>query len=128
MPLGEAGMHMKNDYVQKILACCQKMESVMLHNLPNWIYNRNFDKIRKYARALIDEGRAAEILPYLHDENLFVRYNFARFFFHCYPEQCRAVLQKLSEMTVATGLPKHLVTMSVSSYDNLKYGIPKDFP
>ena len=119
---------MKNDYVQKILVCCQKMEGVMLHNLPNWIYNRNFDKIRKYARALIDEGRAAEILPYLNDENLVVRYIFAGFFFHCYPEQCTAVLQELSEMTFETGLPKHLVNVSVSAGMDLEIGIPKDFP
>lgn len=121
-------MHMKTDYVQKILACCQKMEGVLRHDLPMWIYNRYFLKRCKYARALIDEGRAAEILPYLHDENLFVRYIFAGFFFHCYPEQCRAVLQELSEMTFATGLPKHLVLIAVSSHANLEYGIPKDFP
>lgn len=121
-------MHMKNDYVQKNLVCCQKMEGVLLHNLPMWIYNRYFDKIRKYARALIDEGRAAEILPYLHDENVLVRYIFAGFFFHCYPEQCRAVLQELSEMTIATGLPKHLTSMSLSAEMALEIGIPKDFP
>lgn len=121
-------MHMKDDYVQKILACCQKMEGVLLHNLPMWIYNRYFVKSTKYARALIDEGRAAEILPYLHDENLVVRYIFAGFFFHCYPEQCTAVLQELSEMTIPTGLPKHLVLIAVSSHANLEYGIPKDFP
>ncbi len=121
-------MHMKNDYVQKILACCQKMEGVLLHNLPMWIYNRYFDKSTKYARALIDEGRAAEILPYLHDENLVVRYSFAGHFFHCYPEQCTAVLQELSEMTVATGLPKHLTNISLSARMALEIGIPKDFP
>lgn len=121
-------MHMKNDYVQKILACCQKMESVMLHNLPIWIYNRYFLKSTKYARALIDEGRAAEILPYLHDENVLVRRIFAGLFFHSYPEQCTAVLQELSEMTVATGLPKHLANVSVSAGMALEIGIPKDFP
>ena len=48
LPLEEAGMHMKSDYVQKILACCQKMESVMIHNLPMWIYNRYLSRQRVY--------------------------------------------------------------------------------
>lgn len=119
---------MKNDYVQKILVCCQKMEGVLLHNLPMWIYNRNFDKSTKYARALIDEGRAAEILPYLDDENILIRRIFAGLLFHCYPEQCTAVLQELSEMTFATGLPKHLASVSLSAGMALEIGIPKDFP
>lgn len=121
-------MHMKTDYVQKILACCQKMEGVLRHDLPMWIYNRYFLKGCKYARALIDEGRSAEILPYLDDENVLVRRIFAGFFFHCYPEQCRAVLQELSEMTFATGLPRHLGMIAGSAGMALEIGIPEDFP
>ena len=37
-------------------------------------------------------------------------------------------LEEISNMTVPTGLPKHLVMISVSAHDNLKYGIPEDFP
>ena len=119
---------MKVDYVQKLIECCQKRELILLQHRSMREYNKYFDKMRKYAKKIIDENRVAELLPYLDDENLFIRYSIACFFYNFYPEQCTKVLEEISNMTVPTGLPKHLVMISVSAHDNLKYGIPKDFP
>ena len=41
---------------------------------------------------------------------------------------CKKTLDEISNLNVKTGLPKHFVIISVAAYDNLKYGIPKDFP
>lgn len=119
---------MKVDYVQKIIECCQKRESILLHDGSMREYNRYHDKIRKYARALIDENRASELLPFLNDENLFIRYDIAGVLYNSYPEQCAKVWEEISKMTIPTGLPKHLVIISLSAQGNLEYGVPKDYP
>lgn len=41
---------------------------------------------------------------------------------------CRQKIQEIAEMTIATGLPKHLVIVSVTAICELEYGIPEDFP
>ena len=119
---------MKIDYVQKIIECCQKRESILLHDGSMREYNRYHDKIRKCARALIDENRESELLPYLNDDNLFIRYDIAGVLYNSYPEQCTKVWEEISEMTISTGLPRHLVIISLSAQGNLEYGVPKDYP
>ena len=119
---------MRADPVERFIAYSRKREYVLLHNLPVRLYNRYFVQCRKLARTIIDENRAEEMLPYLNGGDLFLRYSAACFFYNCFPEQCRRVLEEISEMTIPTGLPKHLVMISMSAYGNLKYGIPKDFP
>ncbi len=119
---------MKTDYIKKMIECCQKIEMILLQHKSDKEYNRYFDKMRKYAKNIIDENRTAELLPYLNSENIFIRYSIASFFYNCYPDQCKKVLEEISAMTVQTGLPEHLIIISLTAHDNLKYGIPKDFP
>ena len=119
---------MKIDYLKKIIAYCNKMESILLNNGSTSKYNYNFRQMIKYARALIDENRASELLPFLNDENLFIRYDIAGVLYNSYPEQCAKVWEEISKMTIPTGLPKHLVIISLSAQGNLEYGVPKDYP
>ena len=43
-------------------------------------------------------------------------------------QQGDEILQYISELTRANGLPEYFDLVSVAAYNNLKYGIPKDFP
>ena len=84
--------------------------------------------MRKIARCLFDENKQNDLLPYLNDENVSIRFDVAILLYNSYPDICKKVLNELSNMTVQDGLPKQYVVISVAAYDNLKYGIPKDFP
>ncbi len=84
--------------------------------------------MRVYARKLIDENRQEEILPYLYCDSLSIQSDVAGLLFHCYPEECEAVLVKLSKMTIKTGLPRNLTNLSLEAYMTLIHGIPKDYP
>ena len=120
---------MKNkDLVQEILKCCEKREDILRKDQPISRYNHYFDKKRKLARQLINENRQDELLPYLDSESISVRFDIAGLLFHSYPEKCTQIFQEISSMSVPTGLPKHLVIVAVTARDNLKYGIPKDYP
>ena len=93
---------------------------------------RPFYRIREnYVERLeehIDEQTIIVMLPYLNDKNLFIRYDIASVLYNSYPEQCMKVLKEISKMTISTGLPKHLVIISLSAQGNLEYGVPKDYP
>lgn len=114
--------------VSEILACCHKREEVLKKGQSMRLYNKHFDKMRKLARVLISEGRQEELLPFLSNESVSVRRDIAGLLFNSYPDRCREVLQKISEMTVNTGLPECFINVSVSASMALDIGIPKDFP
>ncbi len=120
---------MKNkDLVQEILKCCEKREDILRKEQPISRYNHYFDKMRKLARQLINENRQDELLPYLDSENISIRFDVAGLLFHSYPEKCTQILQEISDMTIPTGLPRHLALVAASAHNALKYGIPKDYP
>ena len=91
-------------------------------------YNHYFNKMRKLARQLITENRQDELLPYLESESIIVREHIAGILFHFHPQLCTTKLQEIADMTIPTGLPKHLVLVAAEAHNSLKYGIPKDFP
>jgi len=80
------------------------------------------------ARNLINENRQDELLPYLDDESISIQRDVAGLLYNCYPDRCRAVLEKISSMSIRTGLPKHLGNVRLSAVMALEIGIPKDFP
>lgn len=84
--------------------------------------------MRVLARELFDENRQNELLPYLDSESVSIQRDVAGLLFNSYPDRCREVLQKISEMTVNTGLPECFINASVSASMALDIGIPKDFP
>ena len=114
--------------VKKIIECCIKRKEILEHNKPIKEYNKYYNIMRKYARCLIDENKQNELLPYLNDENVSIRFDIAILLYNSYPNICEKVLNELSNMTVQNGLPKHYIIISAAAYDNIKYGIPKDFP
>ena len=118
----------RTDYVSKIIECCRKREEVLINDESIGKYNRYFDRMTKYARKLIDENRQEELLPYLESDSISVRKDIAGLLFNSYPELCTQVLQDISNMTIKTGLSKNLVILAITARDNLKYGIPKDYP
>ncbi len=119
---------MQNDYVKKIIESCTEMESDLLNQRSMRKYNKHFDLMRKYARALIHENRAEELIPYLKHESLIIRYEVACILYNSFPEKCSPIIKEVSEMTITTGLPEHLTTIGASASSALQYGIPKDYP
>lgn len=114
--------------VQKIIECCKKREEILKQSQSIREYNKYYDKMRKYARCLITDKRQNELLPYLNDNSISIQFDVAILLYNSYPDICKKVLKEISDMSVQNGLPKHLVIISVAAYDNLKYGIPKEFP
>lgn len=119
---------MKTDYVTQIYELCLKREEILMHGRSMREYNKYYDLIRQFARCLIREGHGDKLLSYLDKSSVSVKFDIAGILYNSYPEICHKVLKDISEMTVETGLPKQLIMLSVAAYDNLKYGIPKDFP
>lgn len=117
----------KTDYALKIIECCKKREEILINHEPIWKYNRYYDRMWVYARKLIDENRQEELLPYLESDSISVRSDIANILSDWYPEQCAQVLQEIANMTIATGLPKHFVILSVAAQVNLKHGVLKDY-
>ena len=121
-------MNRNKDLVQEILKCCEKREEILRKDQPISRYNHYFDKMRKLARQLINENRQDELLPYIDSESINIRAEIALILFHFYPEKCTQILQEISDMTIPTGLPRHLVLVAASAHNALKYGIPKEYP
>ena len=113
--------------VEKVLECCKKRKEILEQNKSIKEYNKYYNKMRKYARSLIDENKQEGLLPYLNAENVSIRFDIAILLYNSYPDLCKKTLDEISNLNVKTGLPKHFVIISVAAYDNLKYGIPKDF-
>ena len=118
----------KIDYVSEIIKCCQKREEVLLKGQSIKIYNRYFDKMRKLARQLFNENRQDELLPYLASDSISIQKDIAGLLFNWYPELCTITLERIANMTIPTGLPKHLAIVAGAAYSILKHGIPKDYP
>ena len=116
------------DTLDYIVDAIKKRDEILVQDKPISQYNKYFKIMRKYARKLIDDGRQNELLPYLEDESISIRADIACLLFHLYPDRCTEILQYISELTRANGLPAYFDLVSVAAYNNLKYGIPKDFP
>lgn len=119
---------MKKDDLDYVIEALQKRDEILINNKPIRQYNKYFDKMRKYARKIIDEGRQEELLPLLDSDNISYRFDTAGLLFHCYPEKCTQIMKEISDMSVETGLPKYYIIVSVSAHMDLEIGIPKDYP
>lgn len=106
----------------------RKREEILIKKQPMSKYNRYFDIMRKSARKLIIENRQDELLPYLESDSISIQHDVAGLLYNCYPDKCREVLQRISDMTVKTGLQMCFSNCCTSAYMTLKYGIPKDYP
>lgn len=116
------------NYVDEIIKCCSEREQILIRDGSIRNYNKYFDKMRFYARKLINENRQEELLPYLNCDSISFQKDIAGLLYNCYPKLCAQKLQEIANMTTEAGLPKHFILLSVAAKDNLKYGIPKDFP
>lgn len=119
---------MKKDDLEYVLDSAKKREEILINHKPISQHNKYLTIMRKYARKLIEDGRQDELLPYLEDESISIRADIACLLFHFYPDKCTEILQHISNLTRADGLPEYFSWVSMAAHDNLKYGIPKDFP
>lgn len=118
----------KKDELELLIDTLKKREEVLINNQSIKKYNKYFDIMRKCARKLIDDNRQEEILPFLFDNSISIQRDVAGILFNCYPEKCSETLQKISNMSVQTGLPKYFSNLRLSAAMALEKGIPKDFP
>ena len=116
---------MKKDDLDYVIEALQKRDEILINDKPIRQYNKCFDKMRKYARKMIDDGRQADLLPFLQSENISIKNDIAGLLFNCYPELCREALNEIAGMT---NIPVYYGIVQMGAKDNLKYGIPKDFP
>ena len=119
---------MNNELISKIIDCCKKREFILEHSQSMREYNKYYDKMCKYMRCLIDSKQECDLLPYINDDSISVRFDIAILLYNSFSSICKKTLEEISELNINNGLPKHLVIVSVSAYNNLKYGIPADFP
>lgn len=115
----------RTDYVSKIIECCRKREEVLINDESIGKYNRYFDRMRKYARKLIDENRQEELLPYLESDSISVKKDVAGLLYHCYPDKCTDVLKAVANNS---NVPLCFVMVKVDASQTLKYGVPKNYP
>lgn len=116
------------DDLSVFIDALKKREEILLKNRSMREYNKYFDIKRECAHNLIEQNRQDELLPYLESDSISIRFDTAGVLFNSYPDKCKEVLREIAEMTVASGLPEQFVILAVTACDNLKYGIPKDFP
>lgn len=119
---------MNNNLVLKIIDCCKKREAILAQNRSMKDYNRYYDKMCQYMRILIEKNGEDILLTYLDCDSVSIRFDIAILLYNSFPTICKKILEEISEMNVENGLPKHLVIVSIAAYNNLKYGIPADFP
>lgn len=117
-----------NDDLIKLVDTLKRREEILINNESISQYNRCFDKMRKYARNLINNNRQDELLPYLKYESISIQRDVAGLLFHCYPEICKQVLEKIGDLTVETGLKKCFINVSISAQMALDVGIPENYP
>ena len=117
-----------NDDFDVLVDALKKREEILKNKQSIRKYNKYFEIMRKCAHNLINHNRQAELLPYLDSESVSIQRDVAGLLFNSYPDRCREVLQKISEMTVDNGLPECFLNVSVSASMSLEIGIPKDFP
>lgn len=104
-----------NEYVSKpvseILYCCYERESILKNNLSVARYNRYLDKMSRYTKKLDNKKRLGDLLPYLKDDSISVRFDIATLLFPYYKNECTEVLSQIAKMTEEKGLPKHLASL-----------------
>ena len=116
---------MKKDDLDYVIEALQKRDEILINDKSVRLYNKYFDKMRKYARKLFDDGRQNELLPFLQSENISIKKDIAGLLFNFYPDLCREALKEIADMT---DIPVYYGIVQLGAKDNLKYGIPKDFP
>ena len=116
---------MKKDDLDYVIEALQKRDEILINDKPVRQYNKYFDKMRAYARKLFDDGRQNELLPFLQSENISIKKDIAGLLFNFYPDLCREALKEIADMT---DIPVYYGIVQLGAKDNLKYGIPKDFP
>ena len=108
-----------NEYVSKpvseILYCCYERESILKNNLSVARYNRYLDKMSRYTKKLDNNKRLGELLPYLKDDSISVRFDIATLLFPYYKNECTEVLSQIAKMNEEKGLPKHLASLPESA-------------
>ena len=117
-----------NDELELLINVLKKREQILVNDESVKKYNQCFDVMRKYARELITNNRQNELLPYLDCDSISIQRDVAGLLFHCYPEKCRDILKRISDMTIESGLQKCFINVSISAKMALEIGIPKDFP
>lgn len=116
-----------NDF-EKLIEALRKHDEILRKNQSSRKYNKHFDIMRSCMRNLISQSQHDRLLPLLESESISVQRDVAGLLFNCYPDKCKEVLQKISNMSVQTGLPKCYINVSISASMALEIGIPKDFP
>ena len=116
---------MQDNYISKILVCCKKRNDILINKKSIKKYNYYFDEMRKNARMLINENRQDELLPFLNSDNISIKKDIAGLLFNSYPDLCYKVLQEIADMA---DIPVYYGIVQLGAKDNIKYGIPKDFP
>ena len=118
----------KSDDLNCLIEAITIREEILKNNQSIRKYNKYFEIMRKCARKLINLNRQEDILPYLNSNSVSMQYDIAQILYNIYPEECKAVLKRISEMSSKTGLPAYLGNVRLSALMTLEYGIPKDFP
>ena len=118
-------LKMKKDNLDYVIEALQKRDEILINDKPVRLYNKYFDKMRAYARKLFDDGRQNELLPFLQSGNISIKKDIAGLLFNFYPDLCREALKEIADMT---DIPVYYGIVQLGAKDNLKYGIPKDFP
>ncbi len=101
--------------VSEILYCSYERESILKNNLSVARYNRYLDKMSRYTKKLDNKKRLGELLPYLKDDSISVRFDIATLLFPYYKNECTEVLSQIAKMTEEKGLPKHLASLPESA-------------
>ena len=116
---------MKKDDLEYVIDALKKRDEILINDKPVSQYNKYFDKMRKYARNLINDNRQDELLPFLKSDCISIKKDIAGLLFNCYPDLCRETLKEIADMT---DIPVYYGIVQLGAKDNLKHGIPKDFP
>ena len=85
---------MNNDLVSKIIDCCKKREFILEQKRSMREYNKYYDKMCKYMRYLIDNKCERDLLPYLNDDSIFLRFDIAIILYNSFPAPCKKLLRK----------------------------------
>lgn len=118
-------IEMKKDDLDYVIEALKKRDEILVNAKPISQYNKYYDKMRKYARMLINENRQDELLPFLNSDNISIKKDIAGLLFNSYPDLCYKILKEIADMT---DIPAYYGILQLGAKDNLKYGIPKDFP
>lgn len=68
---------MKKDDLDYVIEALKKRDEILVNAKPISQYNKYYDKMRKYARMLINENRQDELLPFLNSDNISIKKDIA---------------------------------------------------